>query len=209
MKKLLILAVATIFSGAAMAQQKMGLKVGVNMPKYSFGAPNANNSSTGKTTNFHVTGYLDAPISTNFSIQPGISLQGKGGKYVDNTNYEVEQNTMWIEVPVNLLIKAPVGAGNNLFFGGGPYGALAIAGQNKTVINNTTSKTDMKFGNKSGDNLKGTDLGLNLLAGFQLNSGLNLGAGYGLGLTDLRPNGSGGQGKQTNRVLSFSAGFSF
>ncbi|HCN83952.1 MAG TPA: PorT family protein, partial [Sphingobacteriaceae bacterium] len=43
----------------------------------------------------------------------------------------------------------------------------------------------------------------------QLNSGFNIGAGYGLGLTDLRPSGSGGNGKQTNRVLSFSVGMAF
>ncbi|HXH98885.1 MAG TPA: outer membrane beta-barrel protein [Sphingobacteriaceae bacterium] len=209
MKKLVILAVATLFSGASMAQQKTGLKVGVNLPKYSYGADNANNGETGTTTNFHVTGYIDRPLSTNFSIQPGISLQGKGGRFVNTTNFEVEENTMWIEVPVNLLVKAPVGTGGNFFFGGGPYGALAIAGQRKTETNTTKTETDIEFGDENGDDLKGSDFGVNLLGGFQMSSGLNLSAGYGLGLTDLRPNSSGGQGKQTNRVLSFSVGFSF
>lgn len=209
MKKLLILAVATIIGGTAVAQQKWGLKAGVNFPKYSFGANNADNPNTETTTNFHVTGYLDAPLSTNFSIQPGISLQGKGGKFVDGTNLEIEQNTMWIDVPVNLVGKLPVGNATHLFVGAGPYVGFAIAGQNKVTTNGSSSESDLNFGSDDSDDLKGLDFGVNVLGGVQLNSGLNLGAGYGIGLTDLRPTGNGGEGKTTNRVLSFSVGFAF
>jgi hypothetical protein len=209
MKKLLILAVAALIGGTAAAQQKWGLKAGVNFPKYSFGEDDADNAETDKTTNFHVTGYLDAPLSTNFSIQPGISLQGKGGKYRINANSELEQNTMWIEVPVNLVGKIPVGGATHIFLGAGPYAGFAIAGQNKLEVGNTETETDMDFGNDAGDDLKGIDFGLNALGGIQMSSGLNIGAGYGFGLTDLRPSGSGGNGQQTNRVLSFSVGFSF
>lgn len=209
MKKLLVLAVATIIGSTAVAQQKWGLKAGVNLPKYSFGADNADNPDTETTTNFHVTGYLDAPLSTNFSVQPGISLQGKGGKFVSSSDLEIEQNTMWIEVPVNLVGKLPVGGATHLFLGAGPYLGFAIAGQNEVKTNTSTTERDLEFGSNDSDDLKGLDFGVNVLGGVQLNSGLNLGAGYGIGLTDLRPTGDGGEGKTTNRVLSFSVGFSF
>lgn len=209
MKKLLILAIATIIGGTAAAQQKWGLKAGVNLPKYSFGANDADNPDTETTTNFHVTGYLDAPLSTHFSVQPGISLQGKGGKFVESSNFEVEQNTMWIEVPVNLVGKLPVGNMTHVFLGAGPYAGFAISGENKVTTDGNSSETDLDFGDSDTDDLKGMDFGINVLGGVQLNSGLNLGAGYGIGLTDLRPTGSGGEGKTTNRVLSFSVGFSF
>ena len=209
MKKLLILAIATIIGGSAVAQQKWGLKAGVNLPKYSFGADDADNPETESTTNFHVTGYMDAPISSNFSIQPGVSLQGKGTKFVDASDFEIEQNTMWIEVPVNLVGKLPVGGATHLFLGAGPYAAFAIAGQNKFETAGSSSETDLEFGDSDTDDLKGIDFGVNLLGGVQLNSGISLGAGYGIGLTDLRPTGDGEEGKTTNRVLSFSVGFSF
>ena len=167
------------------------------------------NPDTETTTNFHVTGYMNAPLSTNFSIQPGISLQGKGGKFVDNANLEIEQNTMWIEVPVNLVGKLPVGSATHLFLGAGPYLGFAISGQNEVTTNGSSSERDLEFGTDDSDDLKGIDFGVNVLGGVQLNSGLNLGAGYGIGLTDLRPTESGGEGKTTNRVLSFSVGFSF
>lgn len=214
MKKLLIVAVASLIGSTAFAQERSassthwGLKAGVSIPKYSFGKDNAANDETKTTTNFHVTAYLDAPLGSMFAIQPGVSLQGKGGKYFDSGTTEVKQNTMWVEVPVNFVAKFP-GAGTNFFLGAGPYAAAAIAGQNKLTTSGSSSESDLNFGNDAGDDLKGMDFGLNFIGGVQMNSGFNVGAGYGLGLTDLRPSGSGGNGKQTNRVWSFSVGYAF
>ena len=42
-----------------------------------------------------------------------------------------------------------------------------------------------------------------------MNSGFNITVGYGIGLTDLRPSGSGGNGQINNRVWSFSLGIVF
>ncbi|MXV15688.1 outer membrane beta-barrel protein [Hufsiella ginkgonis] len=213
MKKVIILAIASLIGGASYAQStvKFGLKGGVSLPKYQFKQVDGKDPDTKTTTNFHVTGYADAPLSSMFSIQPGISLQGKGGKYIDNNNLQAEQNTLWIEVPVNFVAKLPLGTGKgtNLFLGAGPYAGFGISGENKLTTNNAETKSDISFGDDSGDNLKGTDFGVNFLGGFQMGSGFTLGAGYGMGLTDLRPGGSGGNGKQTNRVWSFSAGFLF
>ena len=218
MKKTALLAVAFLVGGTAVNAQtttstvgttKWGLKVGVNLAKYSYGNDNGDNPTTDHATNFHVTGYLDLPVGSMFSVQPGLSLQGKGAEYTDNSTYEAKDNTMWLEVPVNLV---PLGAtGTSLFLGAGPYAAFGIAGEqkltNKTL--NTETKRDFNFGNESGDDLKALDFGVNFTGGIQLNSGFNIGAGYGLGLTDLRPSGSGGNGQINNRVLSFSVGYAF
>jgi hypothetical protein len=213
MKKLLIIAMASMIGSAAFAQSgtpmRYGLKVGVNLPKYVFDNPNSANSETNTTTNFHVTGYLDAPLGSTFSLQPGLSLQGKGGEFFSSATTEVKQNTLWVEVPVNLVAHLPSAAGTHFFLGAGPYAAFAVAGQNKTTSGSTTTETELSFGNDSGDNLKGIDFGFNFLGGIQL-SGFNIGAGYGIGLTDLRPSGNGGNnGEQRNRVWSFSVGFGF
>ena len=60
------------------------------------------------------------------------------------------------------------------------------------------------------DNLKSVDFGVNFLAGYQLSSGLNFGAGYGLGLTNLTPTSTSSTNvEQNNRVLSFTLGYAF
>ena len=184
------------------------------MPKYSFGKSGADNPETKQTTNFHVTGFLDAPLVGALWVQPGLSLQGKGGKFFETNNLEIEQNTMWIEVPVNFVGKIPLSPGGaNIFLGAGPYAGFAITGENKAKTSgtsgSTTVKSDVKFGKNADDDLKRTDLGLNFIGGTQLGNGLSVGAGYGMGLTDLRPTGKGDDGQINNRVWSFSLGYSF
>lgn len=217
MKKIFLVAFALVIGGATIAQtttsssvkSRFGLKGGLSLPKYKYVNNDANTSNeTETTTNFHVTGYADVPVSDLFSIQPGISLQGKGAKYFDNGTTQVEDNILAIEVPVNLLVNFPAGPGH-LFIGGGPYAGFNISGQ-REVISGTTSESKLNIGNNSGDDLKALDFGVNFLAGYQLNSGLNFGAGYGLGLTNLRPTSTSATNvEQNNRVLSFSIGYAF
>jgi len=219
MKKITLLAAGFLIAGTVAQAQtststiggtKWGLKAGVNLAKYSFGNDDGDNPTTDNTTNFHVTGYLDLPVGGVFSVQPGLSLQGKGGENtIAGINYKI--NTMAIEVPVNLVAKMPIGVtGTSIFLGAGPYASYAISGEQKITDNsNNTIKSDLEFGNDDGDDLRSGDFGINFLGGVQLNNGFNIGAGYGLGLSDLRPNGNGGNGQINNRVLSFSVGFAF
>lgn len=222
MKKITLLAAGLLITGASAFAQtttstssvgstKWGLKAGVNLAKYSFGKEDDDNPTTENNTNFHVTGYVDLPISNMFSVQPGLSLQGKGGE-TSTSLVTAKVSTMNIEVPVNLVGKIPVGmGGTNIFLGAGPYASYAIAGEQKIIENSSNSSvtSDLNFGNDNGDDLKAADFGVNFLGGVQLSNGFNIGAGYGLGLTDLRPKGDGGEGQINNRVLSFSVGFAF
>jgi hypothetical protein len=209
MKKLLIVAVASLIGSAAFAQStttggiRYGLKAGVNLPKYHIES-SGGTSETNSATNFHITGFMESPIGAGFAIQPGISLQGKGGETTSGST-NVKQNTLWLEVPVNLVANIPTGQSVGLFLGAGPYAAFGISGKTKTTIGNVKTESDVDFGDSSGDDLKGTDFGMNFIGGLRMTNGFTLGAGYGLGFTDLRPNASG-NGKLTNRVLSFSVG---
>lgn len=202
MKKLILSAAAVLLTLGAFAQTPLGygVKAGVNLPNYHY----SNDVNTKSATNFHITGYLDAPVSSNFYIQPGVSLQGKGAKFYDNGDLSVTQNTMWIEVPVNAVAKFYTGDAGNFYIGAGPYAAFGISGKNKWESRSGITETKFEFGKDKSQ--KGFDAGVNFLAGYQLSSGLTLGAGYGLGLTDIAPDNSGSL-KQNNRVLSFSVGF--
>jgi hypothetical protein len=210
MKKLILSAAAVLFGLGAFAQAPMGygIKAGVNLPNYHYDN-NSNSFDTKSSTNFHVTAYLDAPITSNFYIQPGVSLQGKGAKFAEyeflGNQYSITQNTLWIEVPVNAVAKFYTGDVGNFYIGAGPYAAFGISGKNKITSGGSSSDLEnFKFGKD--EDQKSFDAGINFLAGYQLSSGLTLGAGYGLGLSDIAPNGSGSV-KQNNRVLSFSVGF--
>ena len=93
MKKLILSATAVLFTLGAFAQSGVGygLKAGVNLANYKY-SPELD---TKASPNFHLTGYLDAPISSNFYIQPGISLQGKGAKI--EAWVSIKLNTPWPE----------------------------------------------------------------------------------------------------------------
>lgn len=208
MKKVILAVTALIFSAGAFAQSQdlgFGVKAGLNFPKYSFGS-GADQDETKATTNFYVTAYLDAPIFTDYLyIQPGVSYQGKGAKYIETDEGDFKQNTSWIEVPVNIVFKVPTGVAGHFFVGAGPYVAFGISGKNKLSDNNgnSTELGDFKFG--SDKSLKSTDFGINFLAGYQLTSGLIINGGYGLGITNIAPDSR--SVKQTNRVWSVGLGF--
>ncbi|MNK64402.1 hypothetical protein D3C87_836430 [compost metagenome] len=208
MKKLLLSAAILFGSLGAFAQGGLGygLRAGVNIPKYSF-----ENGSSESNTGFFVTGYLDAPISPNFSIQPGLSLQNKGGKYTatsDNATGELKQSIMSLDIPVNAVAKFPTGESGNFFIGAGPYVGFALSGKNKFEASSNSASVkrewDVKFGSGDGDELKRTDFGINFLAGYQLSNGFQINAGYGLGLTNLSPVSNL---STKNRVWSVGIGF--
>ncbi|GAA4185370.1 MULTISPECIES: porin family protein [Sphingobacterium] len=208
MKKLLLSAAILFGSLGAFAQGGLGygLRAGVNIPKYSM-----ENGSSESNTGFFVTGYLDAPVSPYFSIQPGLSLQNKGGKWSEtnnNNSIAVKQSIMSLDIPVNLVAKLPTGGSGNFFIGAGPYVGFALSGKNKFEGNlgdsGLKTEEDVKFGSGDGDELKRTDFGVNFLAGYQLTNGFQINAGYGLGLTNLAPNSNF---TTKNRVWSIGIGF--
>lgn len=220
MKRLFLVAAALVFGGATFAQTitttpststtRFGLKGGVNLPKYKYVNDDDDTSTDTKTsTNFNLTGYADIPVSAYFSVQPGISLQGKGAKYYEDDDVQVEDNVLAIEVPVNLLLNLPAGPGH-IYLGGGPYAGFNISGQRKISSPLGDSEPDLNIGNDSDDDIKALDFGFNVLAGYQLSSGFNFGAGYGFGLTNLIPTSDSDTNiEQNNRVWSFTVGYAF
>lgn len=213
MKKVLLATAAMFLAVGVFAQGQplgFGLKAGVNFPKYHFSGENST-AELNSTTNFHVTAFMDAPLSSNFSVQPGISLQGKGAKLMEGSffgnEFDVTQNTMWVEVPVNFVAKLPTANVGHIFIGAGPYVGVGLSGKNKVASGDSSEELgDFKFGKN--EDQKGFDFGVNFIGGYQLSSGLQINAGYGLGLLDIAPENNGSV-KQTNRVFSAGIGFLF
>ena len=115
-----------------------GFRAGVNFPGYSF----SEGVSSKSTVNFQVGAFVDVPLVDDFlSLQPGLSLQGKGaadGDWFFNTQQpndpaldDFKQNTMWLDIPVNLIGKLHMPTGGFVFAGVGPYLGFGLSGKNK------------------------------------------------------------------------------
>ena len=197
-KVLLTLGAAFLVAVGAQAQTTYGLKAGVNFPKINYSG-GSSDYSTDASTNFYVTGYANLFTSPNFAIQPGISLQGKGGK--SKIDGDVTSNLMSIEIPVNAVYYIPTGNSGSLFLGAGPYVGFNVAGQNKSG----DVKTDIEFGSGLNET-KVVDYGANFQAGYKLQNGFLINAGYGLGLANMLNTDNL---KAKNRVWSVGVGFEF
>lgn len=198
-KVLLTLGAAFLLAAGAQAQTGYGLKAGVNLPKIK--VENGDDSyTTDASTNFYVSGYANFFVGQSFAIQPGISLQGKGGKD-EILGVKSTTNLMSVEIPVNAVYYIPTGGAGSVFLGAGPYVGFNVAGQNKVG----DTKTDIDFGSDA-DQTKVVDFGANFQAGYKLTNGFLINAGYGLGLGNLS---NVDNFKSNNRVLSFGVGFEF
>jgi len=182
-------------------QVSYGLKAGLNLPKIVASAKAGVTASvpTSTTTRFCVTGFAEIPTASNFAIQPGISLQGKGGKSDAGTD-----NFMSIETPVNAICYFPVNLAGSLFLGAGPYLGVNLSGTTKET---GVGKSDLAFGPDAYDRL---DYGLNFMGGFKLPDGFLINAGYGLGLRNMLAEKQASSAvTMQHRVLSFGVGFAF
>ncbi|MBS4064688.1 MAG: PorT family protein [Chitinophagaceae bacterium] len=176
---------------------------------------------------FHVGLQGDIPVVKNLlSIQPGILFSGKGSKVQSgqkgtNGYYMASTNPYYIEVPVNVVAKAPLGDGSKFFAGAGPYVAMGIAGKRKLeyqALNLVYERTDnIEFSNDdpttAGEEgagfgiMRRFDYGLNGTIGFEGKQAL-FSVNYGLGLAKLQ-SGTDNNADNNNkhRVLSFTIGF--
>ncbi|SFC04011.1 Outer membrane protein beta-barrel domain-containing protein [Parapedobacter composti] len=213
----LFLAIAAFALGSPAFAQELGygFRAGVNFPSYSL----SNNFSAGSTVNFQVGAFVDVPLVGDFlSLQPGLSLQGKGaaggewffnaGEPNDPALDDFKQNTMWLDIPVNVVGKLQIPAGGFVFAGLGPYLGFGLSGKNTIDGEEITEQgSGFKFGRD--DSLRGLDYGVNFSLGYQLPLGVHLVGGYGLGLANLAPrNEFNYNHTQKNSVWSISLGYS-
>jgi hypothetical protein len=223
-KKILLVMMAVAFSTAAMSQSmsspgvKVGIRGGLNLAQMKYepqdqtnGMPNGNSLAS-----YNLGLVLDFGIINGLSIQTGAGISGKGSKVEWSSGsfkYTEKMNPMYVEVPLDLVFKPQIGPSTRLYFGVGPYLGIGVAGKasftGNTPVGNYYSDHTLKFGNDNNDDLKRTDIGGEVMAGFEFN-GITLGARYGLSFTNNAPTGNNNAAKiLKNKVLSIDAGFFF
>jgi len=231
MKKLLLSASVVLLATGAFAQTtkmsgadaRFGLKAGVNLSSYS--GTGALDRDYKSNVGYNVTAFADFGVGNNFFIQPAVSLQNKGTKLESSASVggttatgTFKQDVMAIEVPVNAVFRIPTGDAGAFQISAGPYIGFNISGKNKytgtytsgTAAASTFTDRDLNFGSETNDDLSSIDFGANFGLAYRLNSGISVGANYGLGLSNLVPKDSrSNDDKLRNRVLGFSVGYSF
>lgn len=171
MKKIILLTIALSLSLTALqAQIRFGAKAGLNTTGTSgsglkgFIDDNIVGFYVGPTAEMTTFGKIRFDLSALYS-QKGIKFKG-----------EETHRTNYIEIPLNAKYFIPLHNTINVFAAAGPYISFRISGDKHfdAVTEQIRGQWEAKsFG-----------AGLNFSAGFEVNSMLQLGATYGLGLTD-------------------------
>lgn len=208
------------------AQSGAQIRAGLNLANVSI-TDNGRVDDANQLTSFHIGLVGDVPLAGNaLSFQPGILFTGKGAKTVTeypsiSTTRKATTNPYYIEIPANLVFKAPLGGSSRLFAGAGPYLGIGIAGKNKvqtvSPIGTSDTEREIEFSNDDPTTIneeegagfgimKRFDYGLNGTAGIE-GKNLVLGVNYGLGLAKLQSGGnSSADDKNKHRVLGFFLG---
>ena len=242
MKKTIFLGAIALISLSTFAQDKSGdagitygVKAGVTFPTFS--ATDIGDLTVKSITSFYVGGVVNIPVHSMLSVQPGLTLIGKGSKatsseqLLEGVDFYSQVTPMYLEIPVNLIANFEAGPGK-VFVGAGPYLSFGIGGKVKSVatlngnpVDPFTGSSDdnnthnfvrsLKFGTNSSTDkskdFKSLDFGLNFLLGYQLTNGLSINGGYGLGLTNIDSDTDieGNKASVKNSVISVGLGFAF
>ncbi|HET6723593.1 MAG TPA: porin family protein, partial [Chitinophagaceae bacterium] len=137
MKKFILLILPLFILLSANAQKSSAiLRGGLNLANVSI--TESGRIDDAKTLTSFQAGIIgDFNLSDFIALQPGLLVTGKGSKTQsgdpsDANYFKATSNPIYIEVPLNLVFKAPLGSDTRFFAGGGPYLAVGIAGKNKT-----------------------------------------------------------------------------
>jgi hypothetical protein len=162
------------------------------------------------------------------ALEAGLLLKGKGAKSntyltssTDDNYVKTTFNPLYLELPINFVLRLPLESKNNIFINAGPYVAMGIAGKSKmeTKILGavTKSSSDIEFNNDdpsttqqedaSYNKLKRFDYGVNVGAGFDVGKVI-IKANYGLGLAKINSTetDNGSNNKNKYRTVSVSLG---
>lgn len=204
MKKILLFFVMAITTNLAMAQKvDFGIRArytAFNLQESIHDGSSNINGSTERSYNIDAGIFADINYGA-FTFQPGIAYVLKGGtEFYDSmptaqsyAQIIADTKINYLEIPLNLLYNFQLKPGK-IFIGTGPYIGVALSGKDNnttfvyqvdgTEVARNSSNQSINFGSGQ-DNLKRLDYGINTIAGFRLNNGLEIGAALGFGLANL------------------------
>ena len=186
MKKLFTITMALVAFTISAQNVTFGAKAGLNFASM---VGDAAEGLDGRTS-FHIGATAEFEISESFSIQPELLYSGQGYTY-DFDGADVTGKVDYINLPV--MAKFYVADGFSVE-AGPQIGFLASA------------KEDVDGESFDIEDLKSTDFAFNIGAGYKVDSGLNFGLRYSMGLTDVPDSDTDGF---KHSVLQLSVGYNF
>ncbi len=207
------------------------LKAGVNYSELT-ASESANMRSEGGMMKFHLGVVADIPITERYmSFQPGIMLNGKGGrvrafmpsKTDESANYyDVTVNPVYLEVPANIVVKIPGFQNTRWLIGGGAYAAMGLTGKVKGTRVEDGKGIDYKRniiyqdGNPYENGFEDTDVfklnrfefGVNALLGIETENFM-ITANFSQGLSRVNMYQADSKDANANRIISLSFGYKF
>lgn len=204
MKKIILITAIAVCSISSYAQVSFGAQVGANL---GMGHTTLDYVGADPVTNNVKVGFLIGVLAEidfgKIAFRPELNFVQKGGKNGFNYGFGLSSATRkltlnYIDIPLNVVYKMNLGGKDSkLFFGLGPDVGIGLSGNDSyddTDGNgNTFTKHKVKFDGKKNSSdfdthLKRVDIGLNILAGYQLPMGVFGKIGYTLGFPNLDPN---------------------
>lgn len=202
-KALLLLPVITFLHYYSSAQLRIAIAGGGhtasvketnNLPGWSE-LENKYSARTG--AHFGFMADLQLGPGTKFYFQPGVLFYNKGRKFAntydtslyDYFSIDAIQYVNYIDVPLNILYKYPVGQKAKIFIGAGPLLSFFYNGREKTETFmktgtvTTEENTDLPVGDGPGK-YKTIDFGVNALAGIEIGK-IFLAANFSRGVSDF------------------------
>lgn len=205
MKKLVLSAAVAVMGVVGMNAQnvntealQLGVRAGLNMSNLN--GDMAEDLDTKSLTGYHVGLFTEIPVAPRFSVQPEVIYSTQGAKF-ESALGDTELKTQYLNVPV--LAKFYIADGFNLQ-AGPQIGFLTGAEQEFDG-----AEIDVQ------DNLKSTDFGVLLGAGYKSPMGLTIDARYNLGLSNIYDEdnamfeGLGSDEEWKNGVFQVGIGYQF
>ena len=122
-------------------------------------------------------------MGKSFSFQPGLNFIQKGGTYEEEGT--TDKTTLnYLELPFNFVYHTNSAKGK-FFAGAGPSLSYGISGKDEWDDGYYQETTEIKFGSEDDDDLKQLEIGINVLAGYQLKNGLFFAANYNMGINNI------------------------
>ncbi len=162
MKKLILASAIALFG--VMNAQTFGVKAGMNISSVT-------ENDTKSKVGFYAGVLMNAPIATNFSIQPELLYNSKGFKVNGGGFGDATVNLDYISVPVMIQYNVLP----QLYLEAGPEFSFLISA--KAKMGGATD--DIK------DDVSGFDMGIGLGAGYYFTPNIGLTARYVAGFTDI------------------------
>ena len=198
MKKIIILCTTIVISLFAEAQITLGIKAGVTAANQKrIEHEDYYEHSTKAKAAFHFGVFAEKQIINNLYAQPAIQITGKGASHTSSYNDVVTRfRITYLGLPLSVIYKHKVVSGK-VYAGIGPVMSFALGGKYSQK-----GKSRKLF--EEGSDWKKSDFGINLLGGFEFNSGLMASVSVQNGFTDIYKHEAA---KIRNTTINFSVAY--